>query len=58
MLARFRPSPAMIVACVALIVALGGTAWAVATNSVGTRQLKNGAVTNPKLAANSVGTGR
>lgn len=27
--ARFRPSPAMIVACVALIVALGGSAYAV-----------------------------
>ena len=46
------PSPAMIVACVALFVALGGTSYAAATlaaNSVGTRQLKNGAVTATKV---------
>lgn len=29
--ARMRPSPAMVVAVVALVVAVGGTAWAVAT---------------------------
>ena len=43
---RFRPSPAMIVACVALVVALGGTGYAAATkllprNSVGTLQVVN-----------------
>jgi hypothetical protein len=53
-----RPSPAMIVACIALIVALGGTAWAVAANSVGTTQLKDGAVTKPKLASGAVGTNK
>jgi hypothetical protein len=58
MLRKFRPSPALIVACIALISALGGTAWAVAANSVGTTQLKDGAVTKPKLAANSVGTAK
>ena len=46
---RSRPSPAMIVACLALFVALGGTSVAVISalpaNSVGTAQLKNGAVT-------------
>src|SRR4051794_38407527 len=51
-----RPSPAMIVACIAFIIALGGTAWAVAANSVGTAQLKDGAVTKPKLASGAVGT--
>ena len=48
-----RPSPAMIVACLALLVALGGTSVAavsqLARNSVGTPQLRNGAVTNPKI---------
>jgi hypothetical protein len=46
------PSPAMIVACVALFVALGGTSYAAVTlaaNSVGTKQLKNGAVTAAKV---------
>jgi hypothetical protein len=40
----------------ALFIALGGSAYAVAANSVGTAQLKNRAVTNPKLANNAVGT--
>ena len=45
-----RPSPAMVVACLALLVALSGTGIAAATqvarNSVGTPQLKDSAVTN------------
>jgi hypothetical protein len=57
-----RPSPAMIVACIALLVALGGTGVAavsqVAKNSVGTAQLKNNAVTTPKIASNAVQTAK
>ncbi len=53
-----RPSPAMIVACIALLVALGGTSVAavsqLARNSVGTAQLRNNAVTAPKIANNAV----
>jgi len=52
-----RVSPATVIACVALLVALGGTSLAAATlprNSVGNSQLKNGAVTNSKLATNAV----
>src|SRR4249919_1646702 len=53
-----RPSPAMIVACFALLVALGGTGVAavsqLANNSVGTPQLKNNAVTAPKIKSASV----
>ncbi len=55
---RFRgPSPAMTVAVIALIVALGGTSYAafmVPKNSVGTRQLKNDAVTAKKIRNGSV----
>jgi hypothetical protein len=46
------PSPAMIVACLALFIALGGTSYAAATlaaNSVGTKQLKKNAVTSAKI---------
>jgi hypothetical protein len=45
-------SPSMLVALAALVLALGGTGYAagVARNSVGTPQLKNGAVTTAKLA--------
>ena len=51
-LRRFRPSPAMVIACIALGVALGGTSvaaiQALPKNSVGTKQLKKNAVTSPK----------
>lgn len=57
-LLRFRPSPAMVVACIALSVALGGTSvaaiQALPRNSVGTKQLKNNAVTSPKVKNNSI----
>lgn len=53
-----RPSPAMVVACIALLVALGGTSVAAVSqlgrNSVGPAQLQFGAVTNPKLRNNAV----
>jgi hypothetical protein len=52
-LLRHRPSPAMVVACIALLVALGGTSIAAVSAipraSVGTDQLKNGAVTSAKV---------
>ena len=47
-----RPSPAMVVACLALAVALSGTSYAVSKlppNSVGTAQLKKNAVTSAKV---------
>jgi hypothetical protein len=56
-----RPSPAMVVAMTALIVALTGSAYAaisVPRNSIGTRQLKAKSVTNGKLANNSVTGGK
>lgn len=53
-----RPSPAMVVAGVALAIALGGTSYAtvlqVPRASVGTAQLKTGAVTTKKIAQNAV----
>lgn len=53
-----RPSPALVISCIALTIALGGTSYAtvlnVPRNSVGPSQLKTAAVTNKKLAANAV----
>lgn len=42
-----RPSPALVVACIALFVALGGVGYAAAT--IGTSDIKNGAVTSKKI---------
>jgi hypothetical protein len=51
---RLRPpSPAMVVACLALAISLSGAAYAVSTalprNSVGSAQLKNNAVNSAKV---------
>ena len=67
---RRKPSPAMIVAILALIVAMAGGAYAAAVpkNSVGPKQLKknavktgkivNGAVTSDKIANSAVTSGK
>jgi hypothetical protein len=52
-----RPSPAMAVACLALLVALGGTGYAaikLPANSVGTAQLQANAVTSAKVKNGSL----
>jgi hypothetical protein len=50
----FRPSPAMVVAVIALVAAMSGTGWALVRNSVGTKQLKNRAVTAVKIRKNAI----
>ena len=52
-----RPSPATVLAFLALLVALGGTSYAAITlpaNSVGTKQLKKNAVTGNKVKNRSL----
>jgi hypothetical protein len=65
----FRPSPALVISCLALFLALTGSAFAVgiAKNSVRSAQIVDGtvrtldlrddAVNAPKIAANAVGSG-
>jgi hypothetical protein len=56
-----RPSPALVVSAIALIVALGGTSYAAFSlpkNSVGTKQLKNAAVATGKLRNGAVTTNK
>jgi hypothetical protein len=51
------PSPAMLVALLALFLAMGGSTYAAITlpaHSVGTKQLKNGAVTGKKVKTGSL----
>lgn len=56
-----RPSPALVVACIALLVALSGTSVAAISQlprgSVGTKELKRNAVTAAKINPNAVRTG-
>jgi hypothetical protein len=54
---RRRPSPAMIVATIALFIAIGGTTYAGITlpaNSVGSAQLKRSAVVNSRIFPGAV----
>jgi hypothetical protein len=54
---RRQSSPAFVVACLALAIALGGTGYAAVVlpaNSVGTKQLKNGAVVASKIKPHSL----
>ena len=56
-----RPSPAMVVAILALFVALAGTSYAaikLPADSVGTKTIKNGAIHRVDLAANAVDSAR
>ena len=49
---NLKPSPALIISVIALLIALGGTGYAalrIPDGSVGTRQLKDGAVTARKV---------
>ena len=52
-LVSYRPSPGTVIAIIALIVALGGTAYA--AKKIGSKQLANGAVTLKKIKNGAVG---
>lgn len=51
-------SPGLVISLIALFVALGGTAWAIGRNTVGTPQLRNGAVTAEKIRDGAVTPGK
>ena len=56
-----RPSPALVIACLALFVAMGGVGYAalkLKPNSVRTKNIRTAAVTAPKLADGSVATAK
>ena len=56
-----RPSPALIVAVIALVTALAGTSYAVSglsKNAVGSKQLKKGAVKTADVAKDAITTGK
>ncbi len=51
---RGRLSYANVMSTIAVFIALGGTSYAVARNSIGTRELKTGAVTSAKVKDGSL----
>src|SRR3954451_12568742 len=62
LLKRFRPSPAMVIACIALAAALGGTGVAAVkalapANSVGSPQVINGSLKKVDFVAGALPAG-
>ena len=53
---RLRPSPALIIAVIALFVSIGGVGYA--ASKIGTNDIKNQAVTKQKIAKKAVSTNR
>ncbi len=51
---KFRPSPALVISCLALFLALAGSALAAKTASIGSRQIVNGSVRTVDLRDNAV----
>ncbi len=51
-----RPSPALVIACVALFASLGGVSYGFATGEIDGREIKNGAVTNKDIRNGTVVT--
>ena len=49
-----RPSPAMVVALIALFVAMGGVSYGVATGSIDGREIKNNTVKSGDLRNNDI----
>ena len=55
-LRRYRPSPAMIVASIALFVALGGVSYGFATGTIDSREIKNNDVRSLDIRNNEIRT--
>lgn len=52
---RILPSPAMVVACVALFVAMGGSAYALGTGVIDGREIKNYSLTGKDVKKDGIG---
>lgn len=49
-----KPSPAFVIACIALFTSMGGVSYAVATGSIDSREIKDGSVRGKDLRANTI----
>ncbi len=50
-----RPSPALVISCIALFVALGGVSYGLATGSIDGREVKNRSLTGLDVKADKLG---
>ncbi len=57
MLKRLLPSPAMIVALIALFLSLGGVSYGLATGAINGREIKNGTITYKDVGRDKLGGG-
>jgi hypothetical protein len=53
---RRRPSPALVIACLALFVSLGGVSYGVATGFIDSREIKNNTIRSADLRNNQIRT--
>lgn len=53
---RRRPSPALVIACIALFISLGGVSYGVATGSIDSREIRNNTVSTKDVRNNSLRT--
>ena len=53
---RLRPSPALVIACIALFVSLGGASYGVATGFIDSRELKNNTIRSKDVRNNPLRT--
>ena len=50
---RRRPSPALVIACIALFVSLGGVSYGVATGFIDSREIKNNTIRSKDMRNNT-----
>jgi hypothetical protein len=53
---RRRPSPALVIACIALFVSLGGVSYGVATGYIDSREIKNNEIRSADIRNNQIRT--
>jgi hypothetical protein len=49
-----RPSPALVIACIALFISLGGVSWGLATGIIDTREIRNNTIRTQDLRNNDI----
>ncbi len=53
---RRRPSPALVISCIALFVSLGGVSYGVATGFIDSREIKNNEIRSADIRNNQIRT--